>query len=593
MFFEIAGEVYRVVLKGEKGIWAVSYDDPKSPQFISFEAFNLYEKVKAPYLYKDEILSEAQKYRMDLIRSFLDDTRFITDSNYRRREAEKVAKSYGTTPKRILHLYYTYLSKKTFCLRKTKKKTGGLNEKYSDFKWAIETFYFSAKKMSLRMAYDLMLTKRYMVDGKLLPDIPSWESFRHYYYSRGYHRNIRKSISRNGLSAYQRQERILYSNSAAWKDHIGVFQMDATEADIYLVSRFDRGTVIGRPYIYLAVDTVSQLIAGIYIGLKNNEDAVMACLANAAENKVSFCRKYGIEIQPEQWPSQGLPGLIVTDQGKEFLGGRVDELCKMYGVEREALPPFRPDCKGIVEKAFDLIQQKYKPLLRGKGVIESDAQERWAIDYRSQAILNLTEFTQIILHCVIYINSYNILKNRQSSIEMIQDVVQPIPAKLWLWYEKMGRSEIIPVEAEHLYLMTLKREKAILTRRGIQHEGLFYISNNYKDLLQRYGMKKEVMIAYDSDCSSYIYIVEDGQFTQVPLAPGSRRFANATELEHNLFEQKEKEQKKALRLQETEANISFLQNVMQITDKIDFIDKKRQKGIEIAQNRKNEEEKRS
>ncbi|MEQ2428995.1 hypothetical protein [Enterocloster hominis (ex Hitch et al. 2024)] len=62
--------------------------------------------------------------------------------------------------------------------------------------------------------------------------------------------------------------------------------MDATEADIYLVSRFDRTAVVGRPNIYMAVDTATQLIAGIYIGLDAGETAVMACLANAASDKV-------------------------------------------------------------------------------------------------------------------------------------------------------------------------------------------------------------------------------------------------------------------------------------------------------------------
>ncbi|MFR2827202.1 MAG: hypothetical protein ACLTCQ_23500 [Enterocloster bolteae] len=48
-----------------------------------------------------------------------------------------------------------------------------------------------------------------------------------------------------------------------WKDRVGAFQMDATEADIYLVSRFDRSVVVGRPSIYMAVDTATQLAAGI------------------------------------------------------------------------------------------------------------------------------------------------------------------------------------------------------------------------------------------------------------------------------------------------------------------------------------------
>ena len=51
---------------------------------------------------------------------------------------------------------------------------------------------------------------------------------------------------------------------------------------------------------------------------------------------------------------------MITDKGREFEGARIKELCRRYGTELETLPPFRPDRKGIVEKAFDLIQNRYK-----------------------------------------------------------------------------------------------------------------------------------------------------------------------------------------------------------------------------------------
>ena len=38
---------------------------------------------------------------------------------------------------------------------------------------------------------------------------------------------------------------------------------------------------------------------------------------------------------------------------------------------------------------FDLVQSTYKPLLKGKGVIESDTQERGAPDYSRQGTLDL------------------------------------------------------------------------------------------------------------------------------------------------------------------------------------------------------------
>lgn len=109
--------------------------------------------------------------------------------------------------------------------------------------------------------------------------------------------------------------------------------MDATIADIYLVEEYDRKEVIGRPNVYLAVDTASQLIAGVYVGMEQGEQSVLSCLVNAARDKVSFCRKYAINISPEQWPNVGLPKRILIDRGWEFSGGRMDELCVRFGME--------------------------------------------------------------------------------------------------------------------------------------------------------------------------------------------------------------------------------------------------------------------
>jgi len=48
-----------------------------------------------------------------------------------------------------------------------------------------------------------------------------------------------------------------------------VFQIDATVADVYLVSRFNRTHIIGRPVLYIVQDCFSKLIVGLYVGLRD------------------------------------------------------------------------------------------------------------------------------------------------------------------------------------------------------------------------------------------------------------------------------------------------------------------------------------
>ena len=461
MFIDVFGEVFRVVSKAESGAWIISYENPCSPKFVTEQDLKAYPRIEPPKEYLKDLdrqknPTDGQMRRQKLIAELMEDEIYIMDKHTRNQKIKELSEREGTTVKRIQKLYFRQLAGRSLVEeRKLPEKQETQEQK--DFRWAIDTFYCSAKKMSLRSAYDMMLLSRYTdAEGRLMDNHPSWHSFRHYYYDGDYHAKSKVTIARNGLTDYQRNKRPLFGSAMSWRDKIGAFQMDATQADIYLVSRLDKSAVIGRPNIYMAVDTVTQLIVGIYVGLDAGEQAVINCLANAATDKVSFCKQYGIDIKQDEWPNTGLPGEIITDKGKEFIGTRMEELAMKYGIEFESLPPFRPDGKSLVEKSFDLIQQKYKPALRGKGVIEADAQERWAVDYRSQAVLTLEDFTKVIIHCVLYLNSCRIIQNCQVG------EVAPVASELWKWYDSQGESMVIPVSGERLYQFGLPRKSATL-----------------------------------------------------------------------------------------------------------------------------------
>ena len=465
--------------------------------------------------------------------------------------------------------------------RKSPEKSETQEQK--NFRWAIDTFYYSAKKMSLRSAYDMLLLSRYTdADGYLLETHPSWHSFRHFFYEGGYHAKSRNTIARNGLTDYQRNKRPLFGSAMDWKDKVGAFQMDATQADIYLVSRFDKSAVIGRPNIYMAVDTATQLIAGIYVGLDAGEQAVISCLANAAMDKVEFCNQYGIVIKKDEWPNTGLPGEIITDKGKEFIGTRMEELAMKYGIEFESLPPFRPDGKSLVEKSFDLIQQKYKPVLRGKGVIEADAQERWAVDYRSQAVLTLEDFTKVIIHCVLYLNSCRIIQNCQTG------VTTPTAAGLWKWHEDENKSMIIPVSSEQLYQFGLPRKSATLSRKGISINGLWYTGVEYKKLMERKKVGDTIQIAYDPDDVSQVYLIEGMEYTPFELASYCKQYVGATQAEYQIEKDRNRTSKQELERLDTEGRIKVLQNIQAIVGQAEYADKNKIDGAVIQNNRRRE-----
>lgn len=592
MFYEIAGELFRMLLNDANGAWLISYDNPRAPFFVAASQLITYKKVTAPkeYLYisgQDYSMTGAEYQRLELIKPLIENDEAIIDRKYRAELADEIASKNNTTQRRIMKVFFKYLAGR--CLIEKKEMKPEKIDVYEDFKWAINQFYFSAKKMSLKDAYDAMLLKRYMTeDGKLKENIPTWTSFKYYYYDRGYHMKNRKMIARDGLSNYQRNERPLTGSAMKWKNKIGTYQMDATTADIYLVSRFDRSEIIGRPNIYLAVDTATQLIAGIYVGLDSGDSAVMACLANTATNKVEYCKKYGIEITKDQWPSEGLPSEVITDKGRDFMSSRVLELTKRYRIQFEALPPFRPDGKGLVEKTFDLLQQRYKSHLRGKGVIEPDAQERWATDYRRQAVLDMNEFTKIMILCVLHLNSRQILNNYMLSQDMMSAGIKPISSSIWNWYSMCNLDMTIPISELEIKQLILKREEVSFTRKGIRYNKLLYIHEDMERMFEQIGVGKKVIIGYDNEDTSYIYLIEDGEYIQFRLSPPYEPYCGISMMEYKMFEQKNLKIKKELERQELESRIEVAGSIQSIIKNAEQTEKEKQSGSDIKRNRDNE-----
>ena len=568
-FVEYTGDIYRVLLETADGAWLIAYAQTREPFFVSAANLTAYTAIPAPEgfvraINAHESMSEAQVRRLQMIEPLVADDQYIYDPGSRRRRAQEIADAHGVTVRTVLRLYFRYLASGVILADKPRER-----RRNPEFERAIQRYYYSSRQFSLRAAYEMMILEHYMDDtGQISEDAPSYHTFRHYFYDHRLHQLPQKIIAREGLSAYQRDHRLTFGSGPGWRDRLGCYQMDATLADIYLVSRLDRSTVIGRPNIYLAVDTMTQLIAGVYVGLDAGETAVMACIAQAAGDKVAFCQHYGINITEIQWPNTGIPREIITDKGREFCGGRVEELSLRYGVVIQNLPPYRPDRKGLVEKAFDLIQERYKPLLRGKGVIEEDAQERWAVDYRAQASLTLDEFTAIVVHTILFLNSGRLLSNGLT------------PAQQWLESD----DELLQADSEELSCMGLPRNMVKMGRKGIRHRKMWYVPSD-RDLLHP---GETYTIAYDPSDVSRIYVVLDGQYYPCRLGPADQRYQGAGVVEAAMAQQALRQQIGHRRRASQAASIAATQAIRDIAAQASGAAPKEQDGHEIQRSREAE-----
>lgn len=286
------------------------------------------------------------------------------------------------------------------------------------------------------------------------------------------------------------------------------FQIDATIADVYLVSRYDRTKIVGRPVLYIVIDVFSRMITGVYVGFEGPSwVGAMMAISNGLMPKPEYCRQFGIDIAPADWLCEHLPDAILGDRG-EMVATPAETLANAFSVRVENTAPFRADWKGIVEQRLKLIPSRFKPYV--EGYIEGDFQARGGKDYRLDAVLDIDEFTRMILLCILYYNNDHEIEDYPRTREMIADKVRPVPIDLWEWgvAKRSGKlRQWPPAEVQKSLLPTTD---ATVTVNGIQYAGCFYscrkaLEEHWFETARKRGVWK-VRISYEPRCMDYIYV---------------------------------------------------------------------------------------
>ena len=415
------------------------------------------------------------------------------------------------TVRKYFCLYLTYQRMEVLApLAQQKERELTTDEK--NFRWALNKFYYTQRKHSLSTAYNLMLQHKYTdAAGQLVPGYPPFHRFK-YFYQR-HRKELTALISREGKTNYQRNSRPLLGTIQDFAPSVGTAMLDSTICDIYLVN--DSNQLVGRPVLTLAVDAYSSLICGYHLSWEGGVYSLQQLMHNVVTNKVAWCQRFGISIAPEEWPVNSLPGVLVTDKGKEYVGSTFEQLTEL-GVRMVNLPPYRPELKGIVEHAFSLLHSYFLPHLKGKGTIEPDFQERGSRDYRKDACLTMDDFEKILLRCILYYNNSRLLGEQVLSKEMVDAGVQPTANSLWRWGCAQAGANLIPVDAGSLKRTLLPRTEGKFTRRGLVVHKQRYRHCEGK-FTERYLNGGNATVAYDPDDISCVYLVENGLYTRFEL----------------------------------------------------------------------------
>lgn len=340
--------------------------------------------------------------------------------------------------------------------------------------------------------------------------------------------------SRRTARAYDKDMRAFMSSSSSEVFGPGArYQIDATIADIYLVSRYDRNKIVGRPVLYVVIDVFSRLIVGLYIGFEGPSwVGAMMALANTAADKVQYCRQFNVEIGPADWPCQALPSVLLGDK-EELAGEKVETLIQTLHVVVENAAPYRADWKGIVEQSFRLLHAEFKPYL--PGYIDTDFRIRGGEDYRLDGTLDIDQFTRAIILCVLHHNNAHYYRKFQREADMVADGVKAIPVEMWEWgiTRRSGRLHTFPEELVKLSL--LPSAEAVVTASGIRFYGCYY---SCRKALEEHWFEKarqrrswKIRVSYEPRCMDEIYIQDEtqhGKFLPCAMTDLSAEFRGKT-----------------------------------------------------------------
>lgn len=185
-------------------------------------------------------------------------------------------------------------------------------------------------------------------------------------------------------------------------------QIDHTPLDIRVVDNIYRKP-IGRPYLTLAIDVYSRMIAGIYVSLQApGYYNVSQCLYNVFTQKEKILHQYNID---GDWNIFGIPRIIGVDNGADLVSSDMQRVCDEYEITLMKRPVARPQFGAHVERVLGIINQEVHNLA---GTTFSNIIEKGTYKSDKEAMYTLDELKEWLIHYIV--NIYH--KKYHSGIEM-------------------------------------------------------------------------------------------------------------------------------------------------------------------------------
>jgi putative transposase len=169
-----------------------------------------------------------------------------------------------------------------------------------------------------------------------------------------------------------------------------VVQIDHTMVDLIVVDSAHR-MALQRPWLTLAIDVASRMVAGFYLSLEA-PSAVSVALAiqHLALPKQAWLSARDVKAD---WPTAGFPDAIHVDNGKDFLSHALRRGAEEYGISLVHRPVATPHYGGHIERLIGTMMGAVHLL---PGTTFSDIEARGGYDSGGRAAMTLDELERWI-----------------------------------------------------------------------------------------------------------------------------------------------------------------------------------------------------
>lgn len=401
---------------------------------------------------------------------------------------------------------------------------------------ALKKHHLKPKGKSLRASYNEMLREYYANNIReanifnVQPCVPSYRQFTYW---------KKKLFSADTIIRSTFTERDYLQNKRSLLGHStentplpgSCFEIDATVADIHIVSEFGSHNLLGRPTIYSVIDRASRMIVGFHVSLYfASWKAAQQALANCFLPKSEYCKRYGINIIDAEWPCAHIPQRLICDNG-EMIGLKPKQIVTPM-TELNFAPSYRPDCKGIVEQTFRLLNLEVTHDMLGS--TRGGQVVRGSRDPRKDAIYTLNEVITELIEAVLEHNRSIFDDLATSNRLIIDNNLSPTPINFWNIHMQQHQHALKKASQNEIWARLLSPATVSMTESGILYRNLYYTcdyieKNNWGSIARSNGRwSMDARINEDTSDVIYVQLTRDQGFTECRLLHRSKNLAGVT-----------------------------------------------------------------